>query len=563
MSGFDENSERRVLPLWRSSASAAKSSELQPLPNDKVAPDVTRTIPSDLDEVLEDFKKNPTVGVAADAINIAVLSDRRDDARAAAAFILQSKHIPLPLIKLARGITGEIQEVRSELDLTQKSRPNIKRLRHLLKIDPRSSVLLVDLAREYASVGKLESANRSIHTALAYGGKDRWISRMAARFYVHSGKKDMAHHLILNHPLVRSDPWMLAAEIAIAQANGKDSIHWKRAKNLLEGSLPPGHLSELACAVGTLEMISGTNRRARKYFAQALIKPTENALAQLKWAERHLKANLATDQQLEQSQNAFEANFWASYYRADLINAQEFASRWLAQEPFSKRPATMLSFLFALLDNYKLSLEAANWGLRANPDDLTLRFNKYFAEISAGWEGTQVDVILKEHDRIERELRSFIDNHEQSQHALANLGLLYYRQGRYLEGRATYDIATSTLYKNHNELSAASAKVFHAREALLHRCEWAPAVIADAKSTLTNTTSPGLKFYFAKIEMALKYPEQIEKIFLKTSDENNRIMPGIEADLTTQKKKLDFEITSSGATIWLPSQFKKNDSTGL
>jgi hypothetical protein len=559
MSGFDENSERRVLPLWRSAYSAAKSSELQPLPSTQVAPATFALSPSDLDDLLKDFSTNPSIGVAADAINSAVLSDRMEDAREPAAFILKSSHIPVTLRKLAQKIIGEVCEERPELDLAEKSRPNIKRLRHLLKIDPRSSVLLVDLAREYASVGKLKAADRAIQTALTYGGKDRWVSRMAARFYVHSDKKDKAHYLIANHPLVRSDPWMLAAEIAIAQAHGKGPTHWKRAKQLLEGSLPPAHLSELACAVGTLEMESGTNRRARKYFAQALVKPTENSLAQLKWAERHLKTNFETDQHLghDHNVNAFEANFWASYYRGDLINAREFASKWLAQEPFSKRPATMLSFLFELLDDHQLGLEAANWGLRANPSDNTLRLNKYFAEISAGWDGESDIQIMDKQDRIEKDLVALVYNQEESQHALANLGLLYYRQGRHLDGREAYDLATSTQIKHHNELSAAAAKVFHAREAVIHRCEWASDVLADAKSTIEKAASPGLRFYLAKIETAFKHPEQVAQIFSKTSEENNPITSAIETEPEKKVEKLDFEITKSGATIWLPAPSNK------
>jgi tetratricopeptide (TPR) repeat protein len=274
----------------------------------------------------------------------------------------------------------------------------------------------------------------------------------------------------------------------------------------------------------------------------------------LKWAERNLNADFETDQHLGESLNAFEANFWASYYRVDLVQARQFATQWLAQEPFSKRPATMLSFLFGLLDDHELGLEAANWGLRANPDDVTLRLNKYFSEISAGWNDMPAKKVLDEQGRIEKELRTLIHNHMQSQHASANLGLLYYRQGKHTEGRALYDWATSMRGRNHNELSAASAKVFHAREAVLHRCEWAAEVVSDAKSTIEKVTSPGLKFYLAKIETALKHPDQAEKIFLKTSEANNPVAPHLEVDSAKKVQKLDFEITPSGATIWLPTK---------
>jgi len=552
MSGFNENSERRVLPLWRAATAAAKSFEIQPLPSAEIEKAPLAQQADDLDDLLEDFLAKPSIGIAADVINNAILSGRKNRAQDAASYVLSHDHVPAPLSRLAKKILGEMPELQLDLDLSQKSRPNIKRLRQLLKIDPRSAVLLVDLAREYASVGKIEEAERSIQTALAYGGKHRWISRMAARFYVHCGKKDKAHHLIANHPLTRSDPWMLAAEIAIAQANGKPPSHWKRAKNLLEGRLPPVHLSELACAVGTLEIESGSNRRARKYFAQALLSPTDNSLAQLKWAERHLKADFETDQYLHQSYGAFEANFWSSYYHIDLVKARQFANQWLAQEPFSKRPATMLSFVFELLDDHELGLEAANWGLRANPDDITLRLNKYFAEISSGWPGMSPEKILAEQERIERELRALINNRLESQHALANLGLLYYRRGMPVEGRILYDEAASTLEKHHNELSAAAARVFHAREAVIHGCDWATEVVIEAKSTIEKAASPGLKFYLAKIESALKNPERRVAIFHKSSDENNQVIANYASSKIS--KKIEFEISESGATIWLPSK---------
>ncbi|MDF3885523.1 hypothetical protein P3W83_24155 [Cupriavidus basilensis] len=439
-------------------------------------------------------------------------------------------------------------------DLGFVAEDQIARLRRLLRIDPRNPVLLVDLAREYAAIGKISAAQKAMSTALGLANDNRWIVRMAARFMIHAGLKDQAHTIVANHPQVKDDPWLLSAELALAQAAGRAPRFWTRAKNLLEGRLAPQHLSELACAVGTLELSGGNNKKAKRNFRQALMAPSDNALAQIKWAERTLRTSLATDSAVAGADRAFEARFWTDYYQGDMQGAFACAGMWRAEEPYSKRPATMRSYIASLLDDSKEVAAAAKLGLMANPDDNTLQLNLIYAELSDVLELNEADerpnVEAETIESFRRRLRRHLRDSHYAGHAYANLGLIHYRLGFPEAGAIAYRMASELAAAQNDPIQEATTRIFHAKEAILARSSSLEGVLAEARTAMLRVKSPGLKFYLAKLELLLVHPERRHEILSPSFE-----LPRAEPERRVVQP-IRFNIDKKGATIWLPKGHK-------
>lgn len=547
MSGFSERSERRVLPLWKNSRYAALTNEVQPL-HVKRRPLSGRGGTEGrlaLAARMSEFEKNPSLGSAADALDNALLSNRRDEVRNVAHFIEEhAAAAPSSLLSAARSVLGTTSE-----ESRDNPRQAIGTLRRLLHIEPRNPILWVDLAREYSAVGKLDEARRAIKSALGLSEGNRWVCRMATRFLVHAGSKDEAHNLVLRHRDVKDDPWLLSAELALAQAAGRAPKYWSKAKGMLDSSLAPAHLSELACAVGTFEIASGNNKKAKKNFRAAMAAPSDNSLAQIKWAERTLRTALINDSVINASAQAYEARFWTAYYQRDMRSALKLAMAWRDEEPFSKRPAIMLSYIAAFLDDILLVQKASHTGLIANPDDKTLQLNLNFAKISALLEPSASIVAHNERasfDLMLKQLYGFLRDPDYAGHAQANVGLIFYRLGEIEQGHAAYTRASELAASNNDALQEATTRVFHAREAILARSSLASNLLEEAKSGLARAKSPGLEFYIAKLHILLANPERQQEIL---SPYFSLDQQGIEEEKATPVR---FKLEAGKATIWLP-----------
>jgi len=112
--------------------------------------------------------------------------------------------------------------------------------------------------------------------------------RSAACYYTVTGDPERANALLNQSARTPIDPWLAAAEIATATAAFRDSKVAKRAWNsVVHGDFHPTHVSELASAVGTLELKHGNEKRSKKLFRTSLENPNENAVAQAQWVVEH------------------------------------------------------------------------------------------------------------------------------------------------------------------------------------------------------------------------------------------------------------------------------------
>src|SRR5207249_5632885 len=167
--------------------------------------------------------------------------------------------------------------------------PRIAALRGRLKKDPRQALAWANLALEYASLGLRDKAKRAMNAGLSLAPSNRFLLRSAARLRLHLNEPEEARALLLRQPKTRHDPWLLSAEIAIATVLGKPSRLIRDGREMVEGAeFAPAHLAELASALGTVELLSGKTKAARKLFHRSLEAPTDNSVAQAVWASREL-----------------------------------------------------------------------------------------------------------------------------------------------------------------------------------------------------------------------------------------------------------------------------------
>ena len=247
------NTTRRILPRWRDSNKVSKNADFVAL---KPLRRVTVNVEEQFRQQADEFSRSPMIGSAAEVISTALISGKQDAAAEAASFILDHRdEAPNTLLLLARSVTGEPDVFKIQLDTPGKQ---ISKTRQLLRINQDNPVLWSDMARHFASNGDKKQAFRCMKTAQSLAPNHRWILRTVARFLVHHGDANAAHKMLVNHARTRTDPWLIAAELACAQVAGRPPKFWRQATDILRwNTVAPIHLSELATAVAMMELEAG------------------------------------------------------------------------------------------------------------------------------------------------------------------------------------------------------------------------------------------------------------------------------------------------------------------
>lgn len=438
MSGFEGDTNRRLIPRWRFSRDYGGSAEFQgdPRRKNKFNPELAF-----LDERLACWNSANTIATAADAVACGLTYDLNEAVREPAEYLLNQGDRAMPsVLRMAETVmqNGGIADGRQRsfpLPSTVEPKPLamavIREKRAQLHRYPRNSLAHIDMARGYAILGQTRKATESLRLALRLSPDHRIALRLASRFLVHADDPERAHDLLRRHPRTKTDPWLMATEIAIAAVAGRESLLIKRAQKMLEqGTLPPEHLTELQSAVATQLLDDGRNKAARQTFAMSLERPTENTVAQAHWARKHLKSLAVSETHLS-IHRGFEARAWRAMENLEWHAARDEVSLWQMDEPFSSRPASLGSYLgITLLGDYDFALQCADIGLTAEPEDSTLLNNK---AVALAYSGEISDAVAT------FKLISSIGgpSHPQYVHT-ATAGLLNFRAGFVDEGREHY-----------------------------------------------------------------------------------------------------------------------------
>ena len=441
MAGFNDDADRKVIPRLRTFQMASTLDETDPLTSPRAPP---RGISGLVAAKVAAWRRRRTIGHASDLVGAALTLGRIDaDVRSAAAFLTENNqdasHWARELAQSALGSEPGHGSIVSHVTPEQWIKPSslhahVAAFRTLVRQEPRDPFSWVDLAFVHACLGQGDQAARSMSVAVQLAPDDRFVLRSAARLWVHLDDPETAHHIVKRSYRTIHDPWLLATEISLASIAKKRLKYVKAARDqLARGQFAPKHISELASAVATLELNAANTRKAKRLFAQALVDPTENSIAQVGWAGRKDR-RIHLDREYTQRPNAFEAASWACYQNGEWTGVVENSRRWFADQPFSRRPTTLASFVAATaMQDYQMSKSLAKMGLRANPSDFTLLNNLAYAHLMAGEVEQGADALARINSTGLRE--------DQLITLTATQGLLEFRKGRTDQGRKLYAIA--------------------------------------------------------------------------------------------------------------------------
>lgn len=446
-----ETEERHVVPRWRAFSRTLKNGELGVAPSPAAAqrkraePDnsIQRRIETDL----AIFESSPGRYIASDLLNRALEGQLEAHwALDVAKYIIESEKAGSPLEQAAEEVSRRYDVERPSTKTSPMAPPPpfsvedvVRSVRQILKQSPRNPVAWTDLALAQTEMGALSRARRSISVAISLAPSNRFVVRSAARFYVHVGEPDRAKWL-LNRSGRTSDPWVVAAEIAVADILGgapRSSV--RKARGLIDDD-SPRDTSELACALASLELSAGGQKSGKRLINLALRNPTENALAQAEFEAQRSKFDIPMSPvDVPGSHEARTREF------SDLgkwHSAISSAIEWRADQAFDPDAAMHLSYLTAVgVEDFAASRKAAEAGLVASPDHPTLLNNLAFACANLGDIRQATETLEKA-----RQIKD-LDSSEVIS-CTATEGLIAFRTGEIEKGRSLYSQAFDRAKKN-------------------------------------------------------------------------------------------------------------------
>lgn len=336
----------------------------------------------------------------------------------------------------------------------QHDQQTVRSLRASLKVHPGQPLLWAELSRAYVMLGEDERAAKSMDCALQLAGSNTYITRSAARLFMHVDAMDKALAIVRRHPNVRRDPRLLCAEVALSSVMGMSSLHAKLAAHVLKDSkYRPAHTTDLAAALATVELENGKHRQARQLFEQSFNGLSENALAQAQWASER-DSKIVIPLEAWRTPASHEAIALASRARKDWDEVLTATEHWLADERFAIRPAMVGSFALFTDEQCVRSERLATACLQTNPGHIGLLNNRavaraYLGRLEDALEDIQGAVQLGGKD---------------DPYLIATLGLVAYRSGHVALGAQCYGTATAQFVKQKDRPTLALAILFWIRE---------------------------------------------------------------------------------------------------
>ena len=434
-----------------------------------------------------EWMEDPRIATAVDLVAEALIVKdfQSSEAIKAAKYILSKDPLPSSLIsQLANHfleIPVSIWTEPSKIPEVDADREDIARLKRSVRNYPMNPIAWSNLSLSYATIGQTDKAKMAMFVAMNLAKNNRFILRSASRCFMHLGEPDRAVAILNKSGLCAIDPWIASAEIAISEGTGLKSKCISKAKDLIENnSLTPYSRSELAVSLGTMEIKSGSVRRAKKIIRQAMIDPTENALAQAEWAASTFKIEFDDMIELRSTVPAsFEASAVHAYYGKAFADSLKACEKWGRFQFLSSRPIILSTFLsscilnddLGAIDIYKNALPAQ----RESP----LAINNYAFALAR----------IGRTEEAEKELKRVHINEASREDKLvitATIGLICFRNGYVEDGRNLYVNAVSGFELLKDFRSAAIATYYWAVEEKRIRAQTATSIVEEAKKRISR-----------------------------------------------------------------------------
>jgi tetratricopeptide (TPR) repeat protein len=507
---------RNIIPRWRDFKTTLRLGELRS--TERLSDD---EIDESVEEQLLAWEANKSLSFATDLVGAGLILGQSERIQEAIDFILspqsESTDLQRRIAKRASNASWPCSDANPEItttsshELIDKSEELVRRFRRELREAPRDPVKQVELSRQYAILGSREKAIRAMDVALALAPNNRFVLRSAARLFVHVLEFERAHHILKRARSLRRDPWLLAAEIGVSSLMEKSSAHTKVGMVALEDdNFSYFETSELASALATLEMTNANYKLARKLFAKALTTPTENSVAQAEWASREV-GHLSVRVEDLNVPRKYEALTLSHFNEGRFDEAVGAGKNWILDQPFAVTPVLFTGLVANIIEDFDLSEKIYSFGLAANPTNACLRNNLAFALASKN-DPKAAELELDRIDRAALNVQSRIA-------IMATEGLIEFRKGNDLQGRALYRRAIQIAEDNKEQAYAMRALVYLAREELLSGTEVAVPTLENAEVEFRKFTSKELETLLKRLrEIAQsKYP------LLNSSDGPKRI----------------------------------------
>jgi tetratricopeptide (TPR) repeat protein len=483
---LEESKPRNVVPRWRSSTTTASTNEAN---FGAVKSKVDYS--ADLVQSDAEFTLTPSVPIASELMFLANEAGVPELTQKAAKFILSQEELigSSSLLQFAKKNSGlNLNENQTQLKTGAEF---LKEARQLLSLEYRNPVLLIDAARELTSLGHHQSALRYVKAAISLAPTSRFIVRSTARYFLHIGDYDQAHEILRRSPNIKIDPWIQASELAVATIRNKPSMLSKQSfRSLLEAKHIGPDRAELASAVATMELKSGSNKNAKLLFNKALFNPNDNSLAQAEWAAEKLK--LVVDERALKTPLSFEANSNNAYRRLEVGQAIAHAQNWASDEPFASRPFDSLSYLYCLEDDYVNALKSTERAIRIEESEkLALHLNRLFAKIQLGEIDDSYSELLR--------LSKHTDAKAHAIHLLADYGALAYSTGDISQGRLFYERSIELARKRHDTHSEGQALAYFARAAIAHNDPKGMEILDRANKQVVKLPSHGAIYVVSRL----------------------------------------------------------------
>lgn len=470
MASTTDTTKRTVIPSWKEYKDFADAGEMVPL-----SCRATNYSYFPLNSYVIRWKENQSLATAADLLSAAIMNGQTKEkvVSCAAKYILERKDsickslystasliVEKTIFEKQKDDKNDTTSKIKRLNVEDIFKEKIKFLRGLIREDPYNALWYVELSRCYVNIGLTEKAAYVMRIAVHLAPNSRYVTRSAARMFLHSGDVDFAHHVLTNNQAFLFDPWLIASEIALKSAFNRNSKYIKKGQSLIaSGKYSPFELTELLSVIGTQELDSSF-KKGRLMLNRSLESPNDNSLAQAEWLldrDKTLKLNI------DSTKISFKGEWEAIAAFSDQKYEEALASSidWISSMRFAKRPiyfATDMAYLYQ--DRYMDAISILEFGLKMNPNELRFKNNLAFAYAL----NNQISEAEKELDS----LTGLLSNEsELSVCATATAGLIAFRKGEIAEGRMLYATAIDCALRKHDKKLADKARLNLIREELI------------------------------------------------------------------------------------------------
>ena len=479
--------KRQVIPRWRSLSRTIASRELS-WPAGKYVSLKPRDMPRELVRRAKQWLREPSVLTAAELVESAIVHGREGEAVDASRFLARTGSAATPLLRKHAALvlerTGHEQDVPRDVIIAQEDTAHVWRAR--TRVNPHDPLAWVELALAQVSRGHEEHALRSMKVALQLAPEDRHVLRSAARLYVHAQDPEKAHDLVRGNAATPYDPWLMAAEIALAPGAQRRPRYFKAGISLLEkDSRLPRQITELAGALATMFLIDGNRKRGKRLFRLSMTDPTGNSLAQAEWASESFGEIIVAEDQLQSSSDASEAMARHLFRMGHFEESLSFVRKWIEEEPFSTLAYWAGALTANILDDYDEAEKFARAGLKYSPHSPPLLNNLVFS----------LACLDRLHDAEEllRTMPADPADEVRAHIAEADRGLIAFRRGQVVEGEAHYRKAIAGFRRQQKWELERLAQAYFAREAVRAGVPHAHELLAEAEKSSPGEGRPEVK----------------------------------------------------------------------